>query len=235
VWNWERIWSLWVCLELNARALVSSWKVENLDILNVGWLGLTTKLAVWWRLQSGAPATSPSRWVPTVGALSCGPAWLSGGAPDKSYRLSGVPPARALLLYARRRVFNALQSTVAREVVVAPLAHRTVRWILAERKSEAGEFRVALPWGTGHCPVVHRTVRWIIVKRLWEFPKVRGLAWSPLVHRTLSGGAPDSPVCQTRAHFGYPLLFLLNPFLGLFIGFLWTFGTCITYRLEQTS
>jgi hypothetical protein len=29
----------WVCLELNARALVSSWKVENLDDLNVGWLG----------------------------------------------------------------------------------------------------------------------------------------------------------------------------------------------------
>jgi hypothetical protein len=24
---------------LNARALVSSWKVENLDDLNVGWLG----------------------------------------------------------------------------------------------------------------------------------------------------------------------------------------------------
>jgi hypothetical protein len=45
---------------------------------------------------SGAPATSPGRWVPTVGALTCGPAWLSGGAPDKSCRLSGVPPARAL-------------------------------------------------------------------------------------------------------------------------------------------
>jgi hypothetical protein len=38
------------------------------------------------------------------------------------------------------------------------------------------------------------------------------------VHRTLSGGAPDSPVRQTRAHFGYPLLSLLNPILGLFIG-----------------
>jgi hypothetical protein len=41
----------WVCLELNARALVSSWKVENLDDLNVGWLGVfitpTTKLVVW--------------------------------------------------------------------------------------------------------------------------------------------------------------------------------------------
>jgi hypothetical protein len=42
-----------------------------------------------------------------------------------------------------------------------------------------------------------------------------------------SPGAPDtvrwhtgSPVCQTRAHFGYPLLSLLNPFLGLFIGLL---------------
>jgi hypothetical protein len=40
------------------------------------------------------------------------------------------------------------------------------------------------------------------------------------VHRTLSGGTPDSPVRHTRAHFDYPLLFLLNPFLGLFIGLL---------------
>jgi hypothetical protein len=37
------------CIE--CLALVSSWKVENLDDLNVGWLGVfitpTTKLAVW--------------------------------------------------------------------------------------------------------------------------------------------------------------------------------------------
>jgi hypothetical protein len=100
----------------------------------------------------------------------------------------------------------------------SPVCTGHVRWIIAERIPEAGEFRVALLWSTGHCPVVHRTVRWIIAKRLWKFPKVRSLAWSPLVHRTLSGGAPDSPVCQTRATFGYPLLSLLNPFLGLFIG-----------------
>jgi hypothetical protein len=31
------------------------------------------------------------------------------------------------VLCVRRRAFNVLQSTVAREVVVAPLAHRTVR------------------------------------------------------------------------------------------------------------
>jgi hypothetical protein len=41
-----------------------------------------------------------------------------------------------------------------------------------------------------------------------------------LVHQTLSGGAPDSPVRYTRAHFGYLLLFLFEPFLGLFIGLL---------------
>jgi hypothetical protein len=33
-----------------------------------------------------------------------------------------------------------------------------------------------------------------------------------------STGAPDSPVRQTRATFGYPLLSLLNPIFGLFIG-----------------
>jgi hypothetical protein len=55
----------WVCLELNARALVTSWKVENLDDLNVGWLGVfitpTTKLAVWWRLLSHGAPDSPVR------------------------------------------------------------------------------------------------------------------------------------------------------------------------------
>jgi hypothetical protein len=131
------------CIE--CLALVSSWKVENLDTNECGVVGVfiapTTKHDRWWRLLStgapdspvrhrtlsGAPATSPGHWVPTVGALTRGPAWLSGGAPDRPCRLSGVPPARALFLCACRRAFNALQSTVAREVAVAPLSHRTVR------------------------------------------------------------------------------------------------------------
>jgi hypothetical protein len=48
-------------------------------------------------------------------------------------------------------------------------------------------------------------------------------------------GAPDSPVRQTRAHFGCLWLSLFEPFFGHFIGQLWTFGTCKTYNLEQTS
>jgi hypothetical protein len=120
----------WVCLELNTRALVSSWKVRNLDDLNVGWLGVfitpTTKLAVWWRLSvawctgqsgahrtvSGAPATSPGRWVLTVGALTDGPAWMSGGTPDMHCRVSGAR-LRACLTSARSGVhLMLLQVTV---------------------------------------------------------------------------------------------------------------------------
>jgi hypothetical protein len=89
--------------------------------------------------------------------------------------------------------------------------HRIVWWIIAEwhfQKPEAEQFRVESPWCIGHCPVVHRT---------------------------LSDGTPDSPVRQTRAAFGWFCSFLFEPFLGLFIGLCWTFGTCKTYNLEQTS
>ena len=96
MWNFgEDLISL-VCLELNARALVSSWEVENLDDLNVGWLGVfiapTTKLAVWWScLFDGAPDSpvhtgqsgAPCHVITAVGfrpleLLTCGPAWMSG-------------------------------------------------------------------------------------------------------------------------------------------------------------
>ena len=54
-----------VCLELNARALVSSWEVENLDAMNGGVVGVfiapTTKLDRWWRLLSTGAPDSPVR------------------------------------------------------------------------------------------------------------------------------------------------------------------------------
>jgi hypothetical protein len=84
-------------------------------------------------------------------------------------------------------------------------------------------------------PLAHRTVRWIIAEGLPEFPKLASWRESTLVHRTLSGGTPDSPVRQTRAAFGCFAPFFLNPFFELCIGLLWTFGTSRTYNLEQTS
>jgi hypothetical protein len=82
-------------------------KVENLDAIESGVAGVfiapTTKM---WPLEgccrmvhrtlSGAPATSAGRWGSTVGALTGGASGLFGGAPDRSYRLSGAPIARAL-------------------------------------------------------------------------------------------------------------------------------------------
>jgi hypothetical protein len=47
---------------------------------------------------------------------------------------------------------------------------------------------------------------------------VASLELISLVHRTLSGGTPDSPVRQTKAACGCLLLFLFEPFLGIFIG-----------------
>jgi hypothetical protein len=88
---------------------------------------------------------------------------------------------------------------------------------------------------TPDSPVLHRTVRWIIAEWLPEFAKVSSLELKSLVHRTLSGGTPDSPVRQTRAYFGWLLLSIFESFSGLFIGLLWTFGTCRIHNLERTS
>jgi hypothetical protein len=109
------------CIE--CLALVSGWKCKNLDAMNGGWLGVfiapTTKLAVWWGcLSHGAPDSVrcashvTSRWVPTVGALTSGPAWMSGGAPDMHCRVSGAP-LRACLTSARSGTYlMLLQVTV---------------------------------------------------------------------------------------------------------------------------
>jgi hypothetical protein len=62
--------------------------------------------------------------------------------------------------------------------------------------------------GAPDSPVAHRTVRWIIAELRMGKPNLKSLSWFTLVHRTLSGGTPDSPVRKTRAHFG----FLFAPF-----------------------
>jgi hypothetical protein len=50
------------------------------------------------RTLSGAPATSASRSGSTVGALTCGASGLSGGAPDRSCRLSLFEPFLGLFI-----------------------------------------------------------------------------------------------------------------------------------------
>jgi hypothetical protein len=78
------------------------------------------------RTLSDAPATSPGRWILTVGASVFWATGQSGGAPDRHCSVSGAPSGAALTM--ARTVAHLLPSADNRwrEVPVAPLAHRTL-------------------------------------------------------------------------------------------------------------
>jgi hypothetical protein len=82
----------------------------------------------------------------------------------------------------------------------SPLEHRTLSGGTPDSPVNYSEASLRIPEGAKfglEFPGAPDTVRW---------------------HTGQSGGTPDSPVRQTRAAFGYPLLSLLNPILGHFIG-----------------
>ena len=73
------------------------------------------------RTLSGAPATSPGRWVPTVGASENWVTGQSGGAPDSHYSLSGAPSGTALTsVRADAHCSLLLLQTTVGAVAVAP-------------------------------------------------------------------------------------------------------------------
>jgi hypothetical protein len=149
--------------------------------------------AVVWRTgQSDAPATSPGRWVLTVGALTSGATGQSSGAPDRSCSLSGAPLAHALtsaragahcsLLLFRYRRPLALYSRYSTGTPDSPVNYSGA----APRIPEGGKFGVGFPGAPD-------TVWW----------------------HTEQSGAPD----QGNLRVVFCSLYL-NPFLGLFIGLL---------------
>jgi hypothetical protein len=107
--TWRDFDSLYLCLGLNALALVLNVLAKKLGCLEVWWLGgiyspnhqsgrwegLLLNGApdspVRHRTLSGVPAMSPNRWGSTIGALTCGATGQSGGAPDSHCSLSGAP------------------------------------------------------------------------------------------------------------------------------------------------
>jgi hypothetical protein len=133
------------CIECYSSCKV--WEVRKLGC-NEWWGGWgiyspkhqTSRLveaAVAWRTA----ATSPSRWIPTVRASVFWATGQSGGAPDRHCLVSGAPSGSALTLACTVAHLMPSADDRWREVVVAPLAHQTVRC------------------PTGHCPVLHRIVR----------------------------------------------------------------------------
>jgi hypothetical protein len=67
------------------------------------------------------------RWILTVGASDIWATGQSGGAPDRSCRLSGAPSSACLTSARTVARLMLLQATVGAGVAVTPLAHRTVR------------------------------------------------------------------------------------------------------------
>jgi hypothetical protein len=111
--------------------MVGGWGIYSPNHQTSRLVGLTV---VWCTGQSGAHRTCPmrqprhqSRWNLTVGALSSGPAWMSGGAPDMYCRVSGAPAWACLTSTRAGAHLMHLQVAVGAEVAVAPLLHRTVR------------------------------------------------------------------------------------------------------------
>jgi hypothetical protein len=84
-------------------------------------------------LSHGAPDSPvrqprhPTVRVLTVGALTAGPAGMSGGAPDMHCRVSGAPARAGLTSACSGAHLMRLQVTVGAEVDVGPPLHRTVR------------------------------------------------------------------------------------------------------------
>jgi hypothetical protein len=193
-------------------------------------LGCPLEVAGWGGIYSHQP--NCSRWR----------SLLAMGAPDSPVRhrtVSSAPP--------RHPVVRAWSWSTIEGFVL--MWHRTVRcpsdqllWLLphslfctvhCQSRPLRADSRCSA--GARDSPVAHQTVRWIIAELRLGNPKLRSLSWFTLVHRTLSGGTPDSPVRQTRAHFD----FLFVPFFWSltcsFVGLCWTFDTCRVYNLEQTS
>jgi hypothetical protein len=148
-------------------------------------------------------AVGEGRWRWADRTVRC----ATGQCPVRHRTVSGAPP--------RHPVVRAWSwSTVGGFVL---MWHQTVRcpsdqllWLLSRSlfctvhcQSRPLRADSRCSTGTPDSPVAHRTVRWIIAELRLENPKLRSLSWFTLVHRTLSGGTPDRPVRQTRAHFSF--------------------------------
>jgi hypothetical protein len=156
--------------------------------------------------QSGAPATSPNRWGSTVGASDNWATRQSGGAPDSHCSLSDAPSGACS---DSVQTVRALYLTIHLLQTTVGAVSRCFAW----HTGQSGATPDSLMNYSGVAPRKPEASKFGV-----DLP-----------------GAPDSPVRQTRASFGCLLLFLFEPFLGLFIGLCRTFGTCRTYNLEQSS
>jgi hypothetical protein len=164
-----------------------------------GKLGRPSLPSVEWRTrQSGAPPDSycslSGAWLPSKTGIADRCSSGTVGAPD-----SLVPSADRWSCHVSPAGFAADRWRWR------PLAHRTVRWILAMSPffiPESNEFTVDDPPDS---PLHHRTVRWILAVRRRQIPRTTSSLRTSLAHRTLSGVPDRAEVWLHRAKsFPFP-------------------------------
>jgi hypothetical protein len=180
----EVVGRAWICQLYDLECCLGSHTFEVAD-----WGGIYShqpNCSSWRRLLAmGAPDSPVRRHV----TLSLG---LGAGLPLEALSSCGTGQSGAHLTFCSDFChvtvlhYSSVRVDRCAQIVVAPLVHRKVRWYTGQ----SGELWRSCAWQT-----------WS-----WGVWSVR-----PLVHRTLSGGTTDSPVCQTREHFGVLCSFLLNP------------------------
>jgi hypothetical protein len=216
-WNWdlERFWfNLFVsCIECTISCIeCDGWKLGYLEVLVVGGIYSPNHQSGRWGgcLSKGA-SDSPVRHRtlrqprhPTVGFDRW--SFWQLGPPDSPvvHRTGPVHCPVRLLAPALTSAHAVALFTVnfcrrpLTQLVVAPLAHRTV-WCYTGQSG-----------ATPDSPVLHRTVRWIIAEWLLEFPKVASLELFSLVHWTVRCARPGQPSVVFCS-------FYLNPFLDFLL------------------
>jgi hypothetical protein len=127
------------------------------------------------RTLSGAPATSPGRWVLTVGASDNWATGQSGGAPDSHYSLSGAP-STPVLTSARAVVHCSVSLFLCRRPLAldsrysAGTPDSLVNYSgVAPKIPEGGKFGVGFPgapdtvrWHTGQSGVPDQGSLWVV-------------------------------------------------------------------------
>jgi hypothetical protein len=165
-----------------------------------GWEGLSMSTR-WLEMLLGLPHLEVAGWGGIYSHQPKSSRWwsvLAKGAPDSPVchrTVSGAPPRHLSLGLEAGRPLEALSSCGTGQSgapLTAALTSAVVLFTLQSRSLRADSRCSA---GALDSPVAHRTVRWIIAEMRLENPKVKSLSWSALVHRTLSGGIPNTVRC----------------------------------------
>jgi hypothetical protein len=128
--------------------------------------------------------------------------------------LSGVPPDSVWCTNELNSELLTFENSGSRSAII----HRTVQCAsgataTSRQRSSAEDIKCATMHGCARrsqstcqkahrtvyrtCPVHHRTVRWPSCQKLQRSEPIGRVTW--LAHRTVSGGAPNCPVCHATA------------------------------------